>query len=59
MVKKTPYEIKGDLFRREQFLNVREAYKKVSNVKCYVDNKKPTTFDMKPKNCFISAKRKI
>ena len=57
-VKKTPHEIKGDLFRREQFLNVREAYKKVSNVKCYIDNKKPTTFNMKAKNCFKSAKEK-
>ena len=57
-VKKTPHEIKGDLFRREQFHNVREAYKKVSKVKSYVDNKKPNTFDMKPKNCFKSVKEK-
>ena len=27
-IKKTQHEIKGDLFRREQFHNVREAYKK-------------------------------
>ena len=57
-VKKTPHEIKGDLFRREQFHNVREAYKKVSNVKSYVDNKKPETYNMKPKNCFKSVKEK-
>ena len=55
-VKKTQHEIKGDLYRREQFHNVREAYKKVSNVKCYVDNKQPVTFNMKKKNCFKSAK---
>ena len=55
-VKKTKHEIKGDLFRREQFHNVREAYKKVSNVKSYVDNKKPETYNMKPKNCFKSVK---
>ena len=57
-VKKTKHEIKGDLYRREQFHNVREAYKKVSNVKCYVDNKKPVTYDMKPKNHFKSIKEK-
>ena len=57
-VKKTPHEIKGDLYRREQFHNVREAYKKVSNVKHYVDDKKPSTYYMKPKNCFKSAKEK-
>lgn len=57
-VKKTFHEIKGDLYRREQFLNVREAYKKVSNVKHYVDDKKPKTYNMKPKNCFKSVKEK-
>ena len=57
-VKKTKHEIKGDLYRREHFHNVREAYKKVSNVKCYVDNKKPVTYDMKPKNHFKSIKEK-
>ena len=57
-VKKTPHEIKGDLFRREQFHNVREAYKKVSNAKSYIDNKEPTTFKKKRKNCFKSVKEK-
>ena len=57
-VKKTPHEIKGDLFRREQFHNVREAYKKVSNAKSYVDNKEPATFKIKRKNCFKSVKEK-
>ena len=57
-VKKTKHEIKGDLYRREQFHNVREAYKKVSNAKCYVDNKKPVTYNMKPKNHFKSIKEK-
>ena len=57
-VKKTQHEIKGDLFRKEKFHNVREAYKKVSTVKHYVDDKKPFTYDMKPKNCFKSAKEK-
>ena len=57
-IKKTQHEIKGDLFRREQFHNVREAYKKVSTVKYYVDDKKPSTYDMKPKNCFKSVKEK-
>ena len=57
-VKKTPHEIKGDLYRREQFHNVREAYKKVSNVQHYVDDKKPITWDMKPKNSFKSIKEK-
>ena len=46
-VKKTYHEKKGDLYRREQFHNVREAYKKVSNVKHYVDDKKPDTYDIK------------
>ena len=57
-IKKTPHEIKGDLYRREQFHNVREAYKKVSNVQHYVDDKKPVTYDMKPKNNFKSVKEK-
>ena len=57
-IKKTPHEIKGDLYRREQFHNVREAYKKVSNVQHYVDDKKPVTYDMKPKNNFKSIKEK-
>jgi hypothetical protein len=57
-VKKTPHEKKGDLYRREQFHNVREAYKKVSNVHHYVDDKKPSTFNMKPKNVFKSIKEK-
>ena len=57
-VKKTPHEIKGDLYRREQFLNVREAYKKVSNVKHYVDDKEPSTYNKKLKNCYKSAKEK-
>ena len=57
-VKKTQHEIKGDLFRREQFHNVREAYKKVSKAKCYVDNKIPITYNMKPKKCFKSVKEK-
>ena len=56
--KKTPHEIKGDLFRREEFHNVREAYKKVSNAKSYIDNKEPTTFKNKRKNCFKSVKEK-
>ena len=57
-VKKTPHEIKGDLFRPEKFHNVRETYKKVSNVNHYVDDKKPATFNMKPKNTFKSIKEK-
>ena len=57
-IKKTPHEIKGDLYRQEEFHNVREAYKKVSNVKHYVDDKKPSTYYMKPKNCFKSIKEK-
>ena len=57
-IKKTPHEIKGDLYRREQFHNVREAYKKVSNVQHYVDDKKPDTFNMKPNNTFKSIKEK-
>ena len=55
-VKKTPHEKKGDLYRREQFHNVREAYKKVSNVKHYVDDKKPDTYNIKHKNVFKSIK---
>jgi len=57
-VKKTYHEKKGDLYRREQFHNVREAYKKVSNVKHYVDDKKPDTYDIKHKNTFKSIKEK-
>ena len=57
-VKKTPHEKKGDLYRKEQFHNVREAYKKVANVKHYVDNKKPNTYDIKHKNTFKSIKEK-
>ena len=57
-IKKSPHEIKGDLYRQEEFHNVREAYKKVSNVKHYVDDKKPSTYYMKPKNCFKSIKEK-
>ena len=55
-VKKTPHEKKGDLYRREQFHNVREAYKKVSNAKHYVDDKKPDTYNIKHKNVFKSIK---
>jgi len=57
-VKKTPHEIKKDLFRKEEFHNVREAYKKVSSAKVHIDNKKPVTFNMKPKNCFKSVKER-
>ena len=57
-VKKTPHEKKGDLYRKEEFHNVREAYKKVANVKHYVDNKKPDTYDIKHKNVFKPIKEK-
>jgi hypothetical protein len=57
-IKKTPHEIKGDLYREEQFHNVRQAYKKVSNVQHYVDDKKPSTYDIKHKNTFKSIKEK-
>ena len=57
-VKKTPHEKKGDLYRKEEFLNVREAYRKVANVKPYVDNKKPDTYDIKHKNVFKPIKEK-
>ena len=57
-VKKTPHEKKGDFYRKEQFHNVREAYRKVANAKHLVDNKKPDTYDIKHKNTFKSIKEK-
>lgn len=57
-VKKTSHEIKKDLYKKEEFHNVREAYKKISTVKHYVDNKMPETYKMKPKNCYKSIKEK-
>ena len=56
--KKTFHQKKGDLNRQQQFHNVRETYKKVSNVSHYVDDKKPSTYYMKPKNCFKNIKEK-
>lgn len=57
-VKKTAHEKKKDLYRKEEFHNVREAYKKISTAKHYVDNSKPDTYNMKPKNCYKSVKEK-
>ena len=49
-IKKTNHEIKKDLYKKEEFHNVREAYKKISSTKHYIDNKEPDTFNMKRKN---------
>ena len=38
-IKKTESEKRRNLNQKEEFRNVREAYKKVSSVKAYVDNK--------------------
>jgi hypothetical protein len=57
-VKKTKHDINHDINKKEDFRNVREAYKAVSSVKPYVDNKKPFTYDKRPKGIYNTAKER-
>ncbi|MCQ2816144.1 MAG: hypothetical protein MJ252_02650 [archaeon] len=47
---------KLDIHYKQEFHNVREAYKKISKTKHWIDNSKPETYDMKPKGKYKSCK---
>ena len=53
-----PLALYQDIKFHEEYLNVRETYKKVSKVKPYIDNKKPETMGYKKTNQYRSCKEK-
>jgi hypothetical protein len=53
-----PLPLYQDIKFLEEYLNVRETYKKVSKVKHYIDNKAPETIGYKKTNQYRSCKEK-
>lgn len=57
-ISKTRTNLKNAIDYKEEYHNVRETYKKVSSIGPMVDNKKPFTFDKKPKGKYNSCKER-